>query len=158
MKASSDCLYLIKLFELCRLKAYPDPKTGGAPYTVGWGHTGHDVTSETVWTQQQADAAFAANVAEFEFGVSGLVVVPIEQCEFDALVSFAYNCGLHNLQSSTMLRWLNAGADRERVAGQLMRWVSPGSNVEAGLRKRRAVERALFLGQDWRGVYRDYKP
>lgn len=154
MKASDDCKYLIKLYELCRLKAYPDPKTGGEPYTVGWGHTGPGVTPSTVWTQQQADAAFSADLQRFEAGVNALVKVEMKQCEFDALVSFAYNCGLHNLESSTLLRWLNAGVERERVAGQFMRWVSPGSDVEAGLRKRRTVEKAMFLGKDWRAVYR----
>lgn len=154
MKASDDCKYLIKLFESCRLKAYPDPKTGGAPWTIGWGHTGPDVAPTTVWTQQQADIAFNADLKKFETGVSGLLKVQVLLCQFDALVSFAYNCGLQALAGSTLLKLVNAQLAAETCADQFGLWISRGSPAEKGLRRRRAIERAMFLGEDWKALYR----
>lgn len=155
MKTSPIGLDIIKTFESCKLTAYPDPKTGGAPFTVGWGATGPGIGPGTVWTQAQADARLAADVAEREAMVSAAVTVPLTQGQFDAMVSIVFNVGpgggwkdgiirLKNGQPSTLLRLLNAG-DYAGCADQFMRWVSPGSNVENGLRRRRTVERQRFL-------------
>jgi len=154
MKTSDQGKALIKEFESCRLHAYPDPKTGGAPWTCGWGTTGSDVGPSTVWTQEQADARFEEDLDEYENMVSANVTVPLTQGQFDALVSIVYNVGpgsdkkdgiirLKNGQPSTLLRLLNAG-DYLGCAAQFMRWVSPGSSVENGLRRRRAAEVDLF--------------
>jgi lysozyme len=155
MKTSDAGLGIIKAFESCKLTAYPDPKTGGAPWTVGWGATGPGITTGTVWTQEQADARLLADVEERESLVDMAVTVPMTQGQFDAMVSIIFNVGagskwkdgiirLRNGQPSTLLRLLNAG-DYAGCADQFMRWVSPGSNVENGLRRRRTAERARFL-------------
>lgn len=156
MKISEDGIALLHNFESCRLKAYPDPKTGGKPYTCGWGST-EGVTKDTVWTQQQADEAFIKDVTRFENDVNFLVKVPITQGQFDALVSFAYNCGSdidddtkpEGLGDSTLLRLLNQG-DYEGAKKQFILWVSKGTSVEKGLTRRRKAEMLMWEGKDWR--------
>ena len=156
MKLSAEGAELIQHFERCALNAYPDPKTGGVPWTIGWGHT-QGVRQGDVCTPEQADAWFAGDVAQFERDVLSLVVAPINQWQFDALVSFAYNVGsdidedtkAEGLGDSTLLKKLNAG-DYLGAAEEFLKWVSPGSSVERGLRRRRLAERAMFLGRDWR--------
>lgn len=154
MKISPAGLRLIKSFEGCRLQAYPDPKTGNTPWTIGWGATGADVVPGTVWTQAQADARLVADLEEFENIVRANVTVDLTQGQFDALVSIVYNVGpggklkdgiirLKNGQPSSLLRFLNEW-DYQAAGEQFLRWVSPGSPVEAGLRRRRQAELALF--------------
>ncbi|EBY9401951.1 lysozyme, partial [Salmonella enterica subsp. enterica serovar Kisarawe] len=134
--------------EGCRLKAYPDPKTGGAPWTIGYGWTGKvdgkPVTPDTVIAQETADRLLKTGLVSYERDVSRLVKVKLTQGQFDALVSFVYNLGARAFSGSTLLRKLNAG-DYDGAAGEFMRWVSPGTEVEAGLRRRRQAERDLFL-------------
>lgn len=155
METSQAGIDLIKRYEDCKLVAYPDPKTGGAPWTVGWGATGPDINEGTVWTQQQADDRLQADIAEREDLVNDAVTVPLTQGQFDAMVSIVFNVGpgssrkdgiirLKDGRPSTLLRLLNAG-DYAGCADQFLRWVSPGSNVERGLRRRRISERMMFL-------------
>ena len=155
MPTSPIGIDIIKTFESCKLTAYPDPKTGGAPWTIGWGATGPGIGPGTVWTQQQADDRLEQDVSEREALVTAAVRAPLTQGQFDALVSIVFNVGpgskwkdgiirLKSGQPSTLLSLLNA-RDYDGCAGQFMRWVSPGSNVENGLRRRRTVERQRFL-------------
>lgn len=152
MKISNNGLSLIKTFEGLELEAYPDPGTGGAPWTIGYGHTGSDVRKGLVWTDAQADKALAQDVAQFERDVTSLVKVQINQNQFDALVSFAYNCGsdidsddiAEGLGDSTLLKKLNAG-DYDGAANEFPKWNKSGGKVMSGLTKRRAAERSLFL-------------
>lgn len=134
-------------YESCRLTAYPDPATGGAPFTIGWGHTAPDVKPGMTITQAQADAMFADRLErEFEPGVmNALGGTQVNQREFDALVCFAYNVGLANLRSSTLLKTLKSG-NRLGVADQFLRWDKAAGKRMLGLCRRRASERALFLG------------
>ena len=155
MQISQAGLDLIKHFEGCVLEAYPDPKTGGAPYTCGWGSTGPDVQKDTVWTQQLADARLVRDVGHFEAMANNAIQVPVTQGQFDALVSILFNVGpgsedkdgILRLKSgipSTLLRLLNA-RDYDGAADQFLRWVSPGSRVERGLIRRRTAEQMMFL-------------
>ncbi|ECI2457664.1 lysozyme [Salmonella enterica subsp. enterica] len=144
MKTGSEGISLIKQFEGCRLNAYPDPATGGAPWTIGYGHTGNDVRPGMVWTQVQADSALISDLAQCERAISRLVKVTLTQNQFDALVSFVFNVGSGNLQSSTLLRKLNSG-DYRGAADEFPRWNKADGKVMAGLTKRRAAERELFL-------------
>src|ERR1700680_3842918 len=108
-KLSGKGAALIKSFESCqapagagKFKAYFCP---ARVLTIGWGHTndnGRQFTAEEVWTQQDCDVAFNEDMAVFEGVVKTLVRVALNQDQFDALVSFAYNCGQGNLQSSTL--------------------------------------------------------
>lgn len=84
------------------------------------------------------------DVKKFASSVDALVTVPLKQCQYDALVSFVYNLGATNFRKSTLLKKLNA-KDYKGAADEFLRWVSPGSSVEAGLRRRRTAERAMFL-------------
>lgn len=144
MKTSPKGIALIKSAEGLRLKAYPDPGTGGLPWTIGYGSTS-GVTKSMVITEAQAEQMLAADLVRFERAVERLVQVPLNQGQFDALVSFTYNVGEGNFTKSTLLRKLNAG-DTAGAADQFLRWVNAGGKVLSGLVKRRAAERAMFLG------------
>jgi lysozyme len=152
MTISAAGLKLIQSFEGCekrqkgaRFKAYVDPV---GVLTIGWGHTnatGRPFDAGTVWTQAECDAALREDIERFEAAVRRHVKVELAQCQFDALVSFAYNCGIGNLTSSTLLRKVNrrdfAGAARE-----FGRWNKAGGRVLPGLTRRRAAEATLFEG------------
>lgn len=159
MKTGKRGIALMHSFEDCRLRAYPDPKTGGKPYTIGWGNTqyadGRPVGPNDVISQARADEEFAFDLITFETMIEQTVKVPLTQNQFDALVSIVYNVGpgnkaksgilrLKSGQPSTLLRLLNAG-DYKGAADQFDVWISKGSAVEKGLRRRRAAEKALFL-------------
>lgn len=147
MKTSQAGIDLIHSFESLRLKAYPDPGSkDGKPWTVGWGSTGMDIGPGTVWTKDQADARFSKELAKVELGVSQAVTVPLTQGQFDALVSFAYNLGLGNLRSSTMLKMLNEGY-YANAGLQLLRWDKNDGKVMAGLTRRRKAELKMFSGE-----------
>jgi lysozyme len=100
-----------------------------------------------VWTKQEIEELFADDVASFERGVLRLVPgCNGNQGRFDALVSFAFNAGLGNLQRSTIRMKANRG-DWEGAAQAFMAWVKGGGKVLPGLVKRREAERALFMSQ-----------
>jgi lysozyme len=143
-KTSRSGIELIKSFEGLRLRAYPDPVTGGAPWTIGYGATAAVWPGMTV-TAAEAEAMFRHDLARVERDVNRLVRVPVDQTMFDALVSFAYNVGTGNFRRSTLLRKLNAG-DFRGAAEQFLRWNRAGGRTVAGLTRRRRSERRLFLG------------
>ena len=98
-----------------------------------------------VWTKQETDDLFDADIASFERGVLRLVPGVVgHQGRFDALVSFAYNVGLGNLQRSTVRIKANRG-EWEAAADALLLWNKAGGKVLAGLDRRRKEERAFFL-------------
>lgn len=144
MKTSPKGIALIKSAEGLRLKAYPDPGTGGLPWTIGYGSTS-GVTRNMVITEAQAEQMLAEDLVRFERIVDRAVRVSLNQGQFDALVSFTYNVGEGNFTKSTLLRKLNAG-DTAGAAEQFSRWVNAAGKVLPGLVKRRAAERAMFLG------------
>lgn len=155
MKASANCYAVTKHFEQCRLKAYPDPKTGGAPWACGWGSTG-GVGPNTRWTQQEADDRLVSDMAERESDVNNAVTVILTQGQFDAFVDALYNIGhgspakdgLIRLRSgypSTFLRLLNGG-NYLLARDALGKWISPGTDVEHGLHRRRVAEQSLWDG------------
>lgn len=147
MKTSADGIALLHHYESCKLKAYPDPGTGGAPFTIGWGDTGPDVVPGLVITQEEADRRFAERLTrEFEPGVSK-VVIAASQKQFDAMVSLAYNIGLGNFGKSTVLNRTNKG-EKEAAADAFLLWNKAGGNVMKGLQRRRYAERMVYLGAD----------
>jgi len=143
MKISSNGLAVIKNFESCKLEAYPDPGTGGAPWTIGWGHTGREVKPGLKWTQKQADETLLADLARFENGVTSLMTIDLKQGQFDALVSFAYNVGLTALKNSTLLEMVN-NKRHDQALAQFARWNKSGGRVMKGLIRRRAAESWLW--------------
>lgn len=148
MRTSDAGIALIKAHEGLRLEAYPDPAKGWSVPTVGYGHTSAagppTVTRGMKITEAGADAILRADLQKFERAVTSAVHVPLTQQQFDALVSFTFNLGPGNLRSSTLLRKLNA-LDYQGAADEFGKWNKAGGRVLAGLTKRRAAERALFL-------------
>lgn len=144
MKTSIQGIAKLKEREGVRLTAYPDPATGGQPWTIGVGHTGPDVHLGLSITMEQSDAILARDLMRFEAGIDRLVTVPLSQNQFDALVSFAFNVGLSNLQASTLLRKLNAG-DYQGAADQFLRWTKAAGKELPGLVSRRQSEREQFI-------------
>lgn len=150
MRLSPAGANLIKAFESClrpiggsKFTAYMDPV--GVP-TIGWGHTNHHgrkFRMGDVWTRAECDKEFASDMAKFENVVKQLVTVPLKQYQFDALVSFAFNCGDGNLAHSTLLRRVNA-RDFDGAAREFHKWNHGGGRVLSGLTRRRASEALLF--------------
>lgn len=141
--ATEVALKLIKEFEGCKLKAYPDPGTGGDPWTIGWGSTGPGIKPGVVWTQQQADDRLAADVKKFGDSVKDSVTYPANPNQMGAMISLAYNIGLAAFRSSTLLRKLNSG-DVHGAQEQFGRWNRAGGKVMRGLTRRRAAEAKVF--------------
>ena len=134
---------LIKHFEGCRLDAYKCP---AGVWTVGFGHTGPEVVPGYCITQPVADQLLRDDLDRFEKAVITNIDVALDQCEFDALVSFTYNCGAGALAESTLRRRLNSGENKSLVfTEELPRWTSGGM---AGLVRRRDAEvRLATTGQ-----------
>lgn len=144
MQHSPHCTALVRSFEGLCLKAVPDPKTHSDPWTIGYGHTGPDVHPGLVWTADRAAKQLEADLTATDARVTALLdKAPTTQPQFDALASFAFNLGAGALARSTLLRKHRAGMYAD-AAAEFGRWVSPGSNVENGLRRRRAAEAALY--------------
>jgi lysozyme len=146
-QVNEAALNLIKEFEGCRLTAYPDPGTGGEPYTIGYGHTGtvngEPVAPGMTITQDTADDLLAHDLGYFEEGVNGMVNRDLTPNQFGALVSLAYNIGLGALSRSTVLHDVNAG-DFEGAAAAFAMWSDGADGPLPGLVRRRAAEMALF--------------
>lgn len=131
---------LIKSFEGLELEAYLCPAN---IWTIGYGHTGDVKEGDTI-TKAEADELLEKDLEKFRGGVNRCVKVPVNENQFGALVSFAYNVGIGSLQSSTLLKLLNAG-DYDAAADQFPRWNKSGGKVLTGLTRRREAERAVFL-------------
>lgn len=135
-------LTLIKSFEGLSLEKYRDAV---GKWTIGYGHLILPNENFTqALTKLEAEDLLRADLGMTERGIHKYVTVDLNQNQFDALVAFAFNVGLGNLQSSTLLRLLNQGLYQD-AADQLPRWNKAGGNILAGLTRRRDAERALFL-------------
>ncbi len=139
MKIGNKGLELIKHFEGCELEAYKCP---AGVWTIGYGHT-KGVEEGDVWSESHADHMLEVELEEYENYVNTAVEVPLSQNQFDALVSWVYNLGPTNFNSSTMLKVLNAG-DYSEVGNQMLRWNKAGGKVLEGLTRRRQAEADLF--------------
>lgn len=141
MQYSNTGLKLTELFEGCRLEAYYDAV---GVLTIGYGHTGPDVYVGQIITQAQAEALLLSDVQTAVACVNRNVCVSLTQNEFDALVDFIFNEGVHSFETSTLLRDLNAG-NYAAASAQFTVWVWAGGHRLPGLVKRRQDEEALFL-------------
>lgn len=145
MKVSEAGKALIKSFESCRLEAYPDPGTGGAPYTIGYGSTAGVKKGDKI-TQARADMLFKLDIEAAARAVTHSVKVPLNQNQFDALVSFTFNVGAGALTESTLLRKLN-DENYSGAANEFSRWIYGGGKILLGLVNRREAERKFFLSK-----------
>ena len=137
---SGSDLVLTEQFEGCQLNAYQDVV---GVWTIGYGHTGPDVSPGSTITQAQAVQLLQQDVASAAACVNQAVIVQLNQDEFDALVDFVFNLGQSAFRSSTMLKDLNAG-DFAGAADQFDKWDHAGGKVVAGLLRRREAEQAVF--------------
>lgn len=172
---ADDAVELIKSFEgipdgdpgTVNIDAYIDPV---GIWTIGWGHA---IAHQGGWlrgahnkaaaralypggiTRAQAETLLRGDLLDSARDVVRLVKVGLDDGQFGALVSFAFNLGAGNLGQSTLLRMLNSG-DYGGAADQFLRWnmgtVNGVKQPLAGLTRRRGAERALFLGEDWRAA------
>jgi lysozyme len=158
-------LNLIKSFEglvdgdprTVNLDAYVDPV---GIYTIGWGHAirwGKGMLTTAVknaaaiarqlypkgLTLQEAEELLRADIRAHSLPVEGLLFVKLNDNQFAAVVSFAFNLGVNNLRTSTLLRKLNAG-DFKGAALEFPKWNKAGGKVLKGLTRRRAAEQQLF--------------
>lgn len=155
MKASSNCIEIIKAFEDFRVSAYPDPASGGAPWTYGYGFTirpdGKKVQPGDTITREAADLHLPDLVnGIFAPAVSGLLKVAVSQNAFDALVSLGFNIGPGQLATSTIMKLVNMkSSDEWALVQAFLMWNKGTSNgvkkVMGGLVKRRTREAALFF-------------
>lgn len=138
---------LIKRWEGCKLTAYPDPGSGGEPWTIGIGTTvypsGQAVKAGDVITEAQAEEYLRHDLARFEAAVNKLTGGVVTQGQFDALVSLAYNIGETALKHSTLLRLHNEG-EYAAAANQFAKWVLAGGRKLPGLVRRRAAEAQMY--------------
>ena len=149
---SARGIALIKRFEGCARKrtdglfeAYPDPGTGGAPWTIGWGATGEGIEPGTVWTAEDCDARLTRDLARHAADVEAAIGdAPTTQAQFDALVCFHFNTGA--IARATLTKKHCAG-DHAGAAREFGRWNRAGGRVLAGLVRRRAAEAALYRGR-----------
>ncbi len=144
MRISDNGIALIKRWEGLELKSYQDI---AGIWTIGYGHTETAGPNQQI-TEREAEELLARDLRPREKAVSELTKVPLNQNEFDALVSFVYNVGINAYKGSTARKRLNSG-DRPGAADALTWWNKATINgvlqVSRGLSNRRADEKALFL-------------
>lgn len=139
MQTSKKGIDIIKQFESCKLNAYH--LKGEKYWTIGWGHNGPDVTEGMVISQSKADDFLKKDLAKFEKYVNSYMP-GINQNQFDALVSFTYNCGPGNLKK------LIAGRSLSEIADAMLKYNHANGVEHPGLTKRRKTERELFIQGD----------
>jgi GH24 family phage-related lysozyme (muramidase) len=139
MRISPNGIKFIKLEEGLSLTSYLCP---AGVWTVGYGHTRHARSGMKI-TEAEAEGLLYADLVAFERAVNELVKVPIDQHQFDALVSFVFNVGVSAFSKSTLLKLLNQG-DYLGAKEQFLRWNKAGGQVLPGLANRRRRESALF--------------
>jgi lysozyme len=148
MKVSAAGLDLIKKHEGLRLTAYPDPATGGEPWTIGYGITSSagvgKITKGMKITLEQAEDMLRRALGVYERGVQDTLTRRPSQHQFDAMVSLAYNIGVPAFRKSSVARFFNAG-EIDKAAGAFLMWNKAAGKVMPGLTKRRASEREWFL-------------
>lgn len=140
---------LIKKWEGCKLEAYPDPKTGGAPWTIGYGHT-RNVLPRMKWTQVQANAVLMADIEEYSKYVTKICkkykFKPNDN-QYAALTSYCFNCGPGSLDHLLDRCDYNPEDSNGalKIANELVQNINEPANIAKGILNRRADERALFM-------------
>ena len=146
-KTGTAGIELIKSFEGFRSAPYKCP--AGIP-TIGYGATfypdGKKVTmADASITETKATELLQSMLGSFERYVDSYCRDDINQNQFDALVSFAYNLGPANLKSSTLLKKVNLNPEDETIRDEFMKWVKAGGKTLKGLVKRREAEANLYF-------------
>lgn len=147
IKASQKGLDLIKRFEGLELKPYKCP--AGIP-TIGYGNTYYPSGSKVkltdpAITKEKAEELLKFLLGSYEKSVDSFCRDDISQNQFDALVSFAYNCGVNSLKSSTLLKKVNANPNDPTIKAEFLKWNKASGRVLTGLTKRRQAEADLYF-------------
>lgn len=146
LQVTKAAIDMIHHFESCRLTAYKCPK---GVWTIGWGNTqyenGISVKQGDKITQERADQLFSSILSRFTSGVLTLVRTTLNDNQFSALVSFAYNVGIGALGKSTLMRKVNKNPNDPTIRDEFMKWNKAGSKVLAGLTRRRKAEADLYF-------------
>ena len=142
---SKHGLEKLKQWEGLRTKAYQDSK---GEWTIGYGHTanagGLKPVKGMVITKEDAESLLLKDLTQFEAAVENNVKVKLNDNEFAALVSFAFNVGIGAFKSSTLLKKLNNG-NFDAVPSELMKWIYTGKTKNQGLVNRRRAEGYLWV-------------
>ena len=147
MKTSQKGIDFIKSYEACELSPYICP-AGKA--TIGWGNTFYEDgtkvrITDTPISQSRADRLFDSIIIKFEISVSKLVVNKfLSQNQCDAVISFAYNCGVANLKASTLLKKINKFKDDSTIPNEFKKWVNSNGKPLNGLIDRRKKEADIY--------------
>ena len=146
-KISNLGLELIKKYEGFKAKAYLCP--ANVP-TIGYGSTYYEdgtkvKLTDSPITQERATELLEALLVSYERSVDSYCVDTINQYQFDALCSFAYNCGVGNLKSSTLLKKINKNPNDPTIKDEFLKWNKGGGKVLSGLTKRRIEEAQLYF-------------
>lgn len=149
MKISNNGRELIMRNEGIRLKAYPDPATGGDPWTIGYGDTGPDVRPGLVISQAEAVRRLNRRLAnEFGFAVNRAISDwPTTQNQFDAMCSLAYNIGAGRIAGTSVMKRHLEG-NTAAAAKAFLLWNKAAGRVLPALTRRRREEAALYLAPD----------
>lgn len=136
-------LPIIRKFEGCKLTAYQCP---AGVWTVGWGATGADITSCTVWTKEVADSVLRNTALEVINQVTSAspILSNANPARVAALADFVYNLGIGNYNSSTLKDRVD-DEDWVRAAEEIVRWDKCNGTPLVGLTRRRAVEAAMLV-------------
>ena len=141
MEITNEGINLIKKFEGLKLESYLCP---AGVWTIGYGHTKGVKKGDKI-TQLEADNFLKEDLISFEKGVTRLIKSNINQNQFDALVSFAFNLGLANLKKSTLLKKVNSNPNDRTIVDEFIKWIYAGGKQLEGLKKRRQAEAYLYF-------------
>lgn len=143
---------IIKQYEGLRLVAYPDPASGGDPFTIGYGTTiypnGKSVKKGDVITKAQAEDYLKNDVKIRELQLNDVIKTKVNQNQWDALMSFIYNLGIGNLKTSTLLKKLNINPNDISIYNEFLRFDKAGGKPMRGLTLRRQAEADLYFKID----------
>jgi len=146
-KVSNRGIELIKKFEAFRSSPYLD---SGGIATIGYGATyypnGQRVTlNDPAISEEWADTMLHRMLHTYEVAVNSFTRDDINQNQFDALTSFAYNIGTEALRRSTLIKLVNINPNDPNIAYQFSRWNKDNGKVINGLTKRRRIESDLYF-------------
>ena len=146
MNVNKQGIQLVKSFEGCFLNAYLCP---AKVWTIGYGSTKYPnkkpVKQGDKITQQEAETLLSDTLDEFSKGVSKLIKVELNDNQFSALVSFAFNLGVGALSKSTLLKKVNSNPNDKTIEQEFMKWVNAGGKKLNGLVRRRTAESKLYF-------------
>lgn len=149
VKINKTGIDFIKSFEGLRLNPYLC--SAGVP-TIGYGSTSYEngvrvTLGDPDITQERAENLLMNTLSTYEKGVDDYTTDSINQQQFNALVSFAYNLGVKALKSSTLLKLVNLNPNNPLIVDEFNKWVNANGRKISGLVKRRSAESKLYFSK-----------